>query len=1120
MLINRIFPIGSFLSFFVAVAPVRGQIIPDSTTDSFVRNDCQNSCQITGGTVAGQNLFHSFQEFNINAGENVYFADPGVNDIFGRVSGSNPSQIFGTLGVSGGDANLWLLNPNGIIFGEGATLDVSGSFLATTADEIKFGDRNSFAAVAGDHENLALLTVKPDALFFNQMAQNHPITLDTGASLRVEEQQNIVLLGAQSNIEEGINLTNAEVIAPGGSISLGAVEDRGTIGIDSDFQLSFADGVIKGDIALGQNSKLDVSSLGAGAINLEGKNITLTEESQIVAHTLGDFDGKSINIQADNLTIAENGSILTSTVGTGDSSDIDIVAQEAVTLVGRDSSVFQEYVRVILFGGDRSNNLSSSIFTFSAGDGKAGNITIRSQNTTIQNGAWILASARNQGDTGNIDIQAGDRIALDGSGIITGSASNSQGYGGLLSLNSNSMVIQNGGILASGTLGQGSGGDIEIDVADSLKLYNSSFSSLNTVPTGIYTNTVGDSGAAGNLTLNVGSLAVREGSQISSGSGVLTNQTLIPIGGKGGNITINATDQIEIAGVSNDNSFPSGIVNTTFSANSAGSIEINTRNLDLRGEAVISASSLGMGDSGNLTIDARESIHLRGNSFQDLQDLFVKGLSGEAELSSIRGGLLTNTTIGQPGETKITTPSLILENGALISTSTFGMGDGGNIHILAEDVRVSSSLIASSTVSQGHAGNIAINTHRLVTANSGLITTSSTGMGNAGDLRVNAKDSIKLIDVGNTSFVSGGLVTNSLGLSYSGNLAVSTKELTIDGGAKISASNGSNFELVENQDDFNLTNPAFQLDSPRNVTIDADSINISGTSQHELFNSGISSVTTSIFPASNIEIHTSKLAIADQGAIEVSSYGEGNAGNLKISANSASLQDQGHLNATTLSGRGGNIELDINGLLSLDSSSGIKTDALNFGDGGNIDIDTAFLIALNGSSISAQALSGQGGNIEVTATDLLISNDSQITASSKVGIDGEVNIKTFNSSNHNSLFRLPEKTIQGENIVVESCSSRNRPGKFAYVGKGGLPANPLTEYSITNRTLMPDFALDNERLASSQPLNLEQAELSSAERHLLEATEWKVNRRGNVELLTEPELNFSVQTSMSSACPF
>ncbi len=140
---------------------VLGQIVPDRTVGTTVTPNLtingRSSDRIDNGTMRGSNLFHSFQEFNIGSGQGVYFSNPaGITNIFSRITGSNSSQINGTLGVLG-NANLYLLNPNGILFGQNARLDLKGSFLATTANQINFADGTVFSAT--NPQTSALLTI-------------------------------------------------------------------------------------------------------------------------------------------------------------------------------------------------------------------------------------------------------------------------------------------------------------------------------------------------------------------------------------------------------------------------------------------------------------------------------------------------------------------------------------------------------------------------------------------------------------------------------------------------------------------------------------------------------------------------------------------------------------------------------------------------------------------------------------------------------------------------------------------------------------------------------------------------------------------------------------------------
>lgn len=154
----------AYFGSFYSTSPLLAQIIPDQTlgnetsivTPNMTIKDAPADL-IEGGAIRENNLFHSFAEFNIPQGNNVYFAHPdGIANIITRVTGNNISEIFGILGVSG-TANLFLLNPNGIVFGEDAILDINGSFFATTADSYIF--ENDFAYSATNSDIPPLLTI-------------------------------------------------------------------------------------------------------------------------------------------------------------------------------------------------------------------------------------------------------------------------------------------------------------------------------------------------------------------------------------------------------------------------------------------------------------------------------------------------------------------------------------------------------------------------------------------------------------------------------------------------------------------------------------------------------------------------------------------------------------------------------------------------------------------------------------------------------------------------------------------------------------------------------------------------------------------------------------------------
>ena len=1128
---SLIFPV----YYLTLVNSASSQIVPDHTTNTSIINDCQSGCQITGGQVAGQNLFHSFQEFGIRQGETVNFADPGVTNIFSRVTGQNPSHLFGTLGVSG-DANLFLLNPNGIIFGAGAALDLNGSFLATTADSIQFGDRH-FSALPDSQENLALLTVNPNALFFNQMGQNDPILLDYGALLTVPEQQNITLVGSQVQAEEvGLKITGSLIQAPQGNVSLAAVYNQGQIELTPDLKLKLTANTIPGDISLAQNSVVDVSGNGGGNIQLQGRDVIFKGQSKLTAFTLGNVDGGEINLEARNLTLTENSEIATASFGKGASADMKIKAAESVIVQGQNLFSLQRLLVNALAGnnGDINNNPSSAIYTFSVAQGTAGDIMIDSQNLEVANGARILATTYNQGATGNLTINASEDVTIDGSGLLLASASDSRGDVGRLNLNSKNLLLKNGGIISSSTLGSGHGGSLNLTVSDSIHLKQSLPNGF--VPTGIYSNTVLDSGSAGNVNLNTGNLILEDGAQLSSSSGLLNNQGLIAVGGEGGNITLQVGNLLEISGNSADGRFFSGIVNNTFSDRPAGDISIHTGILNLKDQGTISASAIGEGNGGNLTIVADEGIFLTGLGFDNLELISIQGLTDSTQSLDIRGGLLTITLMGEAGDISITTPELALSHGALITTASLGQGNGGNLKLATDKLEVLASAIASATLGTGQAGDIEINTNSLITKNSGVIVSSGVGLGNAGDVKIDARDFIRLADNQRSFLISGGIFTSSIGLSYPGNLEITTKELEILGGNQINASNGMSsiaidFKSNELLDNLDLSQLSLDFDLSKNLTINAESITIAGSSTNNLlnsgtineFSSGIITTTNSPFTASNIAIQTSDLNITDGGEISVKSVGSGKAGNLDIIANSIKLDDRATLNGSTLSGTGGNINLKVQDTLSVANNSQIITNAEGIGDGGNITIDTTFAIAYNNSKISATALSGQGGNIKIFATDVFVDFDSLISASSELGIDGTVKISTFNTAKPTNVNRLPQKVLEADRLITQGCGARGRQKDvFTYTGRGGLPLNPIVNHPTENM-LIADFELPvDEQNESKWKISDRQLNLTSnsSTSKIVEAEKWRINSNGKVELVATINKQLVLDQGFASDCPF
>ncbi|NER51897.1 MAG: filamentous hemagglutinin N-terminal domain-containing protein [Symploca sp. SIO1A3] len=204
----------------VGTVGVFAQVIPDHSLgreNSVVTPINASIDQIDGGATRGDNLFHSFQEFSIPEGRGAYFTNPnGIGAIFSRVTGANPSHLFGTLGVLG-EANLFLINPNGILFGPNAQLDMRGSFVASTANSLVFSNGSQYSATTPNAPPILTVNVSPPVgLYFE--GEEPGAVVNTG-NLAVESGENLTLVG-------GTVVSTGKLAAPGGEVSLLAIPEE------------------------------------------------------------------------------------------------------------------------------------------------------------------------------------------------------------------------------------------------------------------------------------------------------------------------------------------------------------------------------------------------------------------------------------------------------------------------------------------------------------------------------------------------------------------------------------------------------------------------------------------------------------------------------------------------------------------------------------------------------------------------------------------------------------------------------------------------------------------------------------------------------------------------------
>ena len=789
---NRVlYPLGITLPLTVAVITgfphhnsVFAQLTPDNTlgAESSIVTPQQLRDLIQGGAIRGNALFHSFDEFNVGDGGSVFFDlqnNADILNIFTRVTGTNSSNILGTLGVLQdalnsdvlGNANLFLLNPNGITFGGDASLQLNGSFFATTADGFGFDDF-TFSA-SGQEAPPPLLTVSiPRFLSFrdnpgdivNQSIAQNP---DGNFGLQVPSRESLTLVGGNVNFQTGW------IVAPGARVEIGGLAEAGTIGINDNLSLSLPNNLTWGDISFRNTSFVNVSSNGGGSITINALNLDVSGGSQLAVGITSSSDSQNpqsgdINLNAtESITLSGQDTVIFNQVATGATGNAGDVlinapvfsmtdgAQIASGLFGNGSAGLVQIEADIVSLDGQGTTIFSQI---AAGSGTVEGILIDTDTLSLTEGAVINVSTLGIGNAGNTTIDA-NTITLDASNIFAQIAAGAQGSGGNIDITTDSLELINGASISAATFGEGDAGNITINATDSITfdgVGSTGFSSAITA--NVQVGAVGD---AGDIEIVTNFFSLTNGGFI--GSNTFSQ-------GDGGSISINAnTITLDGGGTNNFNSgIQVGVV--TGAQGDGGSISIVTDALELTNGAQISANTFGIGNAGNTTINA-STITLNASN------IFAQIAAGAQ---------------GFGGNIDITSDFLNLTNGASISASTFGVGDAGNITISATDAisidGVSNSgffsgifaIVQSNAV--GNAGDITITADSLLLTNTGRITTATLGQGDAGNIRVNVADTVLIDGIGSGIFSTAGVDSTGNG----GSINIDPQLVLLRNGALIS----------------------------------------------------------------------------------------------------------------------------------------------------------------------------------------------------------------------------------------------------------------------------------------------------------------------------------------------
>ncbi|NQE36052.1 filamentous hemagglutinin N-terminal domain-containing protein [Microcoleus asticus] len=719
--------------------PAVAQIIPDSSlgaeSSRTVPDRINNlpSDRIEGGATRGVNLFHSLREFNVGEDRGAYFANPnGIANIFTRVTGGNPSNILGVLGVQG-NANLFLLNPKGIVFGSNARLDLRGSFLASSADSVVF--ENGYQFSSSNPQSLPLLNVNiplglnfrenPGKIINNSAAPalNLPklppaipqIFNNTG--LGVGPGQTLALVGGDIELNQG------KLTASTGQILLGSVASPGMVGLGATpFGLSLNYDKISnfGNIEITNGSLINTSGIGGGKVDIRGGNVNLNG-GRIYALTLGNIDGRGIDINAQNFLAQGGAQISTLTAGSGAGGAVNIRATDSVELIGIGFESFQNFVKnYTASGGINPFDPQILLETSTAGMGDAGDILIDTGQLLIDNGTVSGSATLGAGNAGNMTIRA--RVFdLVGSGINSGTLAGSTGRGGNITFEGERFIVRDGSALISTTRSEAPSGNINIKANESVEVLRTP--ARSPVATLIGATAISINGKAGDINIDTKRLRISEGGGISLSSGsVVGNQALNTTGGPGGNLTIKATESVRVEGISgvlaNGSRNPSFISADTNSAARGGSMNISTPLVILRDGGLISTASLGKGEAGSLTIDAGR-VEVIGNGgqgeFNSQIQTSVGIVSRVRNLNATANGGSLNLNVGQ----------LILRNGGTLNLQALGSARAGNINVKADAISLDNQSSIDGRTASGAGANINLEARDIQLRRGSRITTDA-----------------------------------------------------------------------------------------------------------------------------------------------------------------------------------------------------------------------------------------------------------------------------------------------------------------------------------------------------------------------------------------------------------
>ena len=1028
---RRRYPLGRMAATgagFCVIASTSAQIVTDGTLGAASTLSGINvTIAASLGQQAGANLFHSFSAFNVATGGSAIFSGPvSVGNVIARVTGSTASSINGRLGTSITGANLYLINPRGIVFGANATLDLTGSFHATTANSVRMSDGTRFDAVA---VTPSVLSVAAPQSFGFLGPTNAPISVN-GAALAGAIGKDVTLAGGDITVSG----STARLRARGGDLRVASVGGAGELALDSTLQPGA--GTAMGTVLISSGAQLIAESvttpaLAPGRIIIRGGQVAIAGATVSSTNTRT-TDAAPIEITATGTGfISRGGLIISRANGAGRGADIQISGtavqfdqfartQTVAASTGRGGDVrvtADTQLNIVAVEADPNY---TSLYSFALAAGRGGNISL-------------------VGDTVNIDA------------AIVGTDNRATGAAGNISILAREATLQRGAYVYSYSTpaSSGAGGSIEMQASSRITVADADWTG--------YQSTVSldsrGAGAAGSLRVNAPQITIA-GAEISA---ITTSAA------RGGDVTLNADRYVHSANVAASNVFT-----YSYGAGRAGNIAVNAREITIAGGGGITSVAYSTGSAGSIRLTG-DVIRVADGGSSDVNiesgtSNFTTGDGGNVEIrastsftidttgnrSSFARIAATTQGNGRGGSILIDAPSVVLDGGALFSRTRFGTGDQGAITVRADtlDMRHDGRIVSSTegdrngslidiaartiemrdasyiqavTFGSGNAGRVRIGAERIrMTGASRIEVSSYHSGGNAGDLSIDLTGSFEMVEripwrgfnyAGSDPVWPGGLTSQAFGSGNAGSISLRAPSITLhDGrilssavqngrGGSVAIGGGSMTMLNGSQIDARSSGGSTGAAGSIDIQLSGD-LRIVGRSPTDGAFSGLFAETQGSGRGGNITVGASTLTI-DRGLIRTSTTGLGNAGTMTLRATDLAVVNGGWIDAGTgagSQGAGGVVDIkatrsiSISGSDSTASAADAFTTDLLYG----APVRTVGPFASTISSNTAGA--GAGGNLALNAPRISVSDGGRVSASATAsGNAGSISLVAANS---------------------------------------------------------------------------------------------------------------------------